>query len=68
VSIEVDSSLAESQDTWVKPRIAFFRTREGIQFIAPNIATGQIIWKGKKKHVTESLGFLSGFEPSVFIV
>lgn len=48
VFIEADSSLVEPQATRVKPRITFFRVREGIQFIAPNVAAGQIIQKGKK--------------------
>lgn len=47
VSIEVDSSLVEPQATRVKARITFFRKREGIQFIAPNVTTGQMIQKGK---------------------
>lgn len=44
MSIEVDSSLVEPQ---AQARKTFFRMREGIQFIAPNVTTGQMIQKGK---------------------
>lgn len=59
MSIEVDSPLVEPQTTRVKARIIFFRMREGIQFIAPNVTTGQMIQKGK--NVIESLGFRGFF-------
>lgn len=57
MSVEVDSPLVEPPNTWMKPRVILDRVREGVGVIAPGIASGQVIQKGKK-HVTESLLFI----------